>query len=79
MYSERKRQKLLVEEKPLKLEDTVEEREVELTGEGAAELAVVSSVGQWRWSLGGRWLGWSLFFFFFQTIRVKEGLDSMFC
>jgi hypothetical protein len=66
---------LLEEEEPLKLEE-LPEREVELTGEGAA----VSDVGQWRRHLGG-WCasGWAVFFvFFFQTIRVKEGLDPVF-
>jgi hypothetical protein len=48
---------LLEEEGPLKLKDTIGEREVELTSKGDAELAAVSGVGQWRW------LGFFYFFF----------------
>jgi len=65
---------LLEEEEPLKLENCRRER---------LNLPVkeeVSNVGQWRRRLGG-WCasGWAVFFvFFFQTIRVKEGLDPVF-
>jgi len=37
-------------------------REVELTGEGVAEMAVVPSVGQWRQHGDD---GWEFFVFFF--------------
>jgi hypothetical protein len=48
---------------------TAGEREVELTGEGAAELAAASGVGQWAMA------GWPFFFFFcniYFFLRLKE-------
>jgi len=46
---------LLEEEEPLKLKDTAVEREVELTGEGAAELLLFPAWGNGNgvWEGGG--------------------------
>jgi hypothetical protein len=48
------------------------EREVELTGEGAAELAAASGVGQWAVAGMAFFFFFFVIYFFFKTKRVKE-------